>query len=168
MSYIPMSLLTMHPHSFRWPLSFRYGRDGSAGVVVRELGRGRAILFGVMLGHLYRQNAPLDENRKPTGYTPERRALIEKPAVSGAGRGRVGFSEPLTEAILVEHGSGLAVCLSDYSERHGADAVLRVETERPVGEVFSSLGGVLKWKREGNVIEISCKVPTPVDVIVLQ
>jgi len=143
-------------------------RDGSAGVVVRELGRGRAILFGVMLGHLYRQNAPLDENRKPTGYTPERRALIEKPAVSGAGRGRVGFSEPLTEAILVEHGSGLAVCLSDYSERHGADAVLRVETERPVGEVFSSLGGVLKWKREGNVIEISCKVPTPVDVIVLQ
>ncbi len=143
-------------------------RDGGAGVVLRELGRGRAILFGVMLGHLYRQNAPLDSNRKPTGYQAARRALIEKPAAAGAGRGRVWFSEPLTEAILVEHAAGLAVCLSDFSERHGAEAVLRVETDRKVSEVFGALAGPLRWRRNGNTVEIACTVPLPVDVIVLR
>ena len=142
-------------------------RDGTAGAVIRRQGQGKTLLWGVMLGHLYRQNAPLDENRKPTRYTAERRAMIVKPVLEEAGRGRVAFSEPLTEAVLVEHVMGLAICLSDFSERPGAEAVLRIKTDRPVKKVVSAREGPLPWRREGEHVVIHGRVPAPVDVVVL-
>jgi hypothetical protein len=142
-------------------------RDGTAGAVIRRQGQGKTLLWGVMLGHLYRQNAPLDENRKPTRYTAERRALIVKPVVAEGGNGRVAFSEPLTEAVLVEHETGLAICLSDFSERPGAEAVLRIKTDRPIKEIVSARDGPLSWRREGEQVVIRGRVPAPVDVVVL-
>lgn len=142
-------------------------RDGTAGVVIRRQGQGKTLLWGVMLGHLYRQNAPLDENRKPTRYTAERRAMIVKAVLEEAGRGRVAFSEPLTEAVLVEHETGLAICLSDFSERPWAEAVLRIKTDRPVKEVVRARDGPLSWRREGEQVVIRGHVPAPVDVVML-
>jgi hypothetical protein len=142
--------------------------DGSAGAVVRSVGKGQVLLLGVLPGHLYRHNAPLDANGKPSTYTAERRAVIEKPARAGGGEGRVVYSEPLTEAILMEHESGLAVTLADFSEQPGKAATLAVTTARPVKEVVSTLRGPLVWKRDGDRVVVDCPVPETVDVIILR
>jgi hypothetical protein len=142
--------------------------DGTAGAVMRPVGKGRVLLLGVLPGHLYRQNAPLDAAGHPTTYTAERRSVIEKPARAGAGEGRVTYSEPLTEAILVEHASGLAVTLADFSGKSNQVATLSVATARPVKDVVSTLRGKLEWKQANGVVTVACPVPETVDVVILR
>lgn len=141
--------------------------EGSGAAVERELGEGRTLLLGVMPGLLYAHNAPR-KDRLPTTYTKGRRMLVARPALRTVGRPRVEYSEPLTEICLFEHESGLAVTLNDFSYAPGREATLRVETDRDVTEVTSTVRGALEWEREGDRIIVQCPVPEAVDVVILR
>jgi hypothetical protein len=141
--------------------------NGACAAVVNEIGKGRTLLLGLQPGHLYAHNAPRKDWR-PITYTPDRRALVSKPALHAIQPLRVEYTEPLTEITLYEHESGLVVLVNDFSWVPGKEAVLRVRTDRKVKEVTASLAGPLKWKREGNQIVIPFPVPEPVDAILIR
>jgi len=141
--------------------------DGSCAGVYREVGKGKVLLLGVMPGYLYAHNAPRDADSRPVNYTAERRAVVTKAALS-AGPLAVTCSEPLVETVRFDHPAGIAVLVTDVSYRPGRPATLGVVTDREIKEVTASLAGPLDWSREGDTVRIDCRVPAPVDVIVLR
>jgi len=142
--------------------------DGSVGAVRREFGRGKVLLLGVMPGHLYRHNAPRDENLYPTLYTQERRDLITLAATRTLPAPDVTYSDPLVEVTLIEDEEALAVLLNDFSYAPGRDGELRVRTDRKIGSVVSNVRGPIDWRRDGDHIVIPAPVPDPVESILLR
>lgn len=142
--------------------------DGSCGAVINTHGKGRTLLLGVMPGHLYRHNAPRDENEYPTTYTADRRELVVKPALLASGPFSVKYSEPLVEISRFDHDDGIAVLLNDFSYAPGRKAVLTVKTDRKIISVQAAHAGRLEWERDGENIVVQAPIPDPVDVIILR
>lgn len=141
--------------------------DGSCAGIYREHGKGKVLLLGVMPGYLYAHNAPRDEQNHPVNYTGTRRAIIAAAALSGHSPS-VTYSKPLVEVSRFDRETGLAIIVTDLSYQPGKPGILSVRTGRKIGAVSASLAGPLKWRRNGNRIEIEFPVPSPVDVVILR
>lgn len=141
--------------------------DGSCAAAARRLGKGAVVLLGVMPGYLYAHNAPRDANDNPVNYTAERRALVAKAALAAAPP-TVIHSEPLLEVVRFDHSTGIAVMVTDLSYKPGTPGILTVRTDRQLKEVSASLAGPLKWKRNGDSIEIECPAPDALDAVILR
>ncbi len=140
--------------------------DGSCAAVMRALGKGRTLLFGVQPGMLYKGTAAGGSR-----YMLERMPLVTKPATLAVGRMRVEYSEPQTEAWLFEHDGQAAVTLNNfahYLEPADRPTVLTVQTDVAVKEVVSTLRGPLKWTREGDRIRVEMTAPETVDVVMFK
>jgi hypothetical protein len=136
-----------------------YG-DGRVAAVVNPIGKGHAILLGILPGYVYRQNGK--------ALAPVREWLAA-PALKRLGRQRVEFDYPASEATLFEHESGLAVLLADFGKASPAEGSrLSVQTDRDVKEVRSALRGPLEWKRVGGRIEVKTPHLDPVDAILFR
>lgn len=140
--------------------------NGACAAVMRDLGKGRTLLLGVLPGDLYKGTAAGGSR-----YMLERRALITKPAEVALGRQRVEYSEPQTEVCLFEYEGKAAVTLNNaayFLEATNRPAVLTVQTDIPVKEVVSSLRGPLAWKRDGDRIRIDMTAPETVDAVIIR
>lgn len=140
--------------------------DGRCAAVMRTLGKGRTLLFGFQPGMLYKGSAPGGSR-----YMLERLPLLAQPAQLALGRMRVEYSEPQTEVWLFEHEGEAAVTLNNFAhflEPAERAAVLTVQTDLPVKEVFSTLKGPLRWTREGDRIRVDLTTPETVDVVVMR
>ncbi len=106
--------------------------DGGTAAVYQELGKGKTLLWGVMPGFLFKGDAP-GGNR----FRLDRAALITKAATATLGRARLEVSDPLVEACLFEHASGLAVTLNEVgvirlTAKEAAAAAAATPVEAPV------------------------------------
>lgn len=142
--------------------------DGSCGAVVRELGRGKVLLLGVMPGQIYSNNAPRDDDGRPTNYHADRRQLVALPATRSAGSLMATYTEPLVELYAYDHPDGIVVLATDFTYDPGKKGTLSVRTPRPIKSVSGVLGGPMAWRRDGDYIRIDCPVPAPSDAIVLR
>ncbi len=142
--------------------------DGGVAAVHRPLGQGQVLTYGIMPGLLYANNAPRDDEGRPTTYTLDRRQLVALPAMRTLPIPDATYTEPLSEIYLRRHDDGLAVILVDFSYAPGRPATLSVKTDRQVTAVAGTLSGELTWRRNGDRIDIDLPVPDPSDVIVIR
>ncbi len=134
--------------------------DGSVAATVNLVGKGHAVLLGVLPGYMYRDNG--------AALAPVR-AWLAAPALKRLGRQRVEFDYPASEATLFEHESGLAVLLNDFGRAAPpAGSLLSVQTDREIRDVRSALHGPLEWKRVGDRIEAQVPPLVSVDAVVFK
>jgi hypothetical protein len=82
--------------------------DGSAAAVYQEVGKGKTLLWAVMPGLMFKGDVPGGNH-----FRLDRAVMITKAATATLGRSRLQVSDPLVEACLFEHSSGIAVTLNE-------------------------------------------------------
>jgi hypothetical protein len=116
--------------------------DGSPAAVYQESGKGKTLLWGVMPGFIFKGDAPGGNH-----YRLDRGPLITKAAMATLGRARLEVSDPLVEACLFEHSSGLAVTLNEVglirmTAKEAAGAADVAEPPPPPAPVVNPDAGV--------------------------
>jgi hypothetical protein len=149
--------------------------DGSPAATSNQVGNGRAILWGTLLGAAYVQsgfpNAPPPPDRGPATHTPlhdfriDLRRLLVDPALPLARRGAES-SEPLVETGLLETDRALLVplaCLLDGPRQID----LTVHEVGRATAVRSVRRGPLAFRQDGDAVRTSLSLD-PTDFLVVE
>ncbi len=88
--------------------------DGTAAAVERRVGKGRALLYGVLPGLAYLRPAMEQKHGMPEAFPEALRKLIVAPAEAAGARRQVTTSDPLIEATLQEGPLGAVVTLTSF------------------------------------------------------
>jgi hypothetical protein len=142
--------------------------DGTCAGVWQELGKGRVLFLGIMPGLLYAQNAPRDDEGRPTTFKADRRELATAAAVRHLPPPPAEYSSPLVEVIRFDHPEAIAVVAVDFTYRAGTPGTLTVRTDRQIKEVSGTIAGKLTFRREGDAILVDFPTPNPSDVVILR
>lgn len=136
----------------------RFSGSSLPAITVNTVGRGKAIVFGTLVGTAYRQ-----------GGQAAARDWVAWPVTAVAGVGLpVDFNAPNVEAATLASSNGLAVTLFNWNAVTVSNLALTVRSSQTIGAVQSvQLGTSLPFSQNGVTVSFSLPSLGPADVVKL-